>query len=240
MDKDDLRKQLIDQERSNPELAKMRYESAEFVAASFRQFGEVLQVSGHIFGTDRKAGLSPFKFGSDEVYGVSVLLRIAAELSENIVKLFQADQTYAAAALLRQIVEVEYLAWAFDQRNGDAEKWLRSTKDERWDLFRPARLRKAAGKKFREKDYGYHCDMGGHPTPSAMSLLQNDPLVIQLLMSDLLGHISGIWSHFVRWGIQHDELKEVFEHYHSLGAATVQCLNDWKANDPLVGLGPPA
>ncbi|MEM6564343.1 MAG: hypothetical protein AAF665_07855 [Pseudomonadota bacterium] len=208
MTKTELRDKLLAQENQKPELAKMRSADALFVAGSFRQFGEVLQVSGQLIGPDRKEGNSPFKFGSDEVYGISLLLRIAAELSENTVKLFEEKQTYTAAALLRQIVEVEYLAWAFENRDRDAEKWLRSSKDERWEIFRPAKLRKAAGKQFRAKDYGYHCDMGGHPTPSAMTLMANDTLVIQLLLSDLLGHMAGIWNHFVFWGQQHKELHE--------------------------------
>jgi hypothetical protein len=81
--------------------------------------------------------------------------------------------------------------------------------------------------------------MGGHPTPSAMTLLQNDSLVIQLLLSDLLGHMSGIWTHFVDWGKQHQELNSIFSQYHLLGKSTGECLSDWKTTDPLVGLGPP-
>lgn len=239
MAKSKIREQLIKQEVDKPELAKMRSKTASFVASSFRQFGEALQVSGQLIGSDRKDGISPFQFGSDEVYGVSLLLRIAAELSENTVKLYQAEQTYAASALLRQIVEIEYLAWAFDQRDGDAEKWLRSKKNERWEIFRPAKIRAVAGETFRAKDFGYHCDMGGHPTPSAMMLLQNDPLVIQLLLSDLLGHMSGIWGHFVDWGKQHQELNSSFSQYHALGKSTGKCLSDWKTTDPLVGLRPP-
>jgi hypothetical protein len=34
--------------------------------------------------------------------------------------LFSNRQHYAAAALLRQLVEVEYLAWAFGTNNSDA------------------------------------------------------------------------------------------------------------------------
>jgi hypothetical protein len=239
MDKSEIREKLIKQEADKPELAKLRSKAALFVASSFQQFGEALQISGHFIGSDRKDKISPFQFGSDEIYGVSLLLRIAAELSKNTVKLYQAEQTYAASALLRQIVEIEYLAWAFNRRDGDAEKWLRSDKNERWEMFRPAKLRAAAGEVFRAKDYGYHCDMGGHPTPSAMTLLQNDSLVIQLLLSDLLGHMSGIWTHFVDWGKQHQELNSIFSQYHLLGKSTGECLSDWKTTDPLVGLGPP-
>lgn len=239
MEKSELRDKLLHQEEQKPELAKMRCETGNFVADSFRQFGECLQAIGVISGEDRINKSSPFEFGSDEIFGMSLILRIGSEMSSSTIGLFQAKQTYAASALLRQMVEVEYLTWAFEHRHGDAEKWLRSDKNQRWEIFSPAKLRKAAGKKFRAKDYGYHCDMGGHPTPSAMMLLKNDPLVIQLLLSDLLGHMSGIWGHFVGWGKQRQELKSTFEHFQSLGEATGKCLRDWKASDPLVGLGPP-
>ncbi|MEP5758069.1 MAG: hypothetical protein ABJ327_01920 [Litoreibacter sp.] len=239
MDSSEIRNQLLNQEEAKPELAEMRSETGLFVADSFRQFGECLQAIGVVSGEDRINKSSPFEFGSDEIYSMSLILRIGSEMSSNTIRLFQAKQTYAASALLRQMVEVEYLTWAFEHRHGDAEKWLRSDKNERWEIFSPAKLRKAAGKQFRAKDYGYHCDMGGHPTPSAMTLLKNDPLVIQLLQSDLLGHMSGIWGHFVGWGQQHKELHEVFKQYKGLGEATGKCLSDWKKADPLVGLGPP-
>jgi hypothetical protein len=239
MDNVENRQHLLEQERARPELAKMRYDCAFLVTVNFKKFGEMLWVSGHLIGTDRKDGLSPFQFGSDEVYGVALLMRIAAELGDNTIRLFAAQQTYAGAALLRQIVEIEYLSWAFDQRDGDAEEWLRSTKEERWEIFRPAKLRQSAGKTFRAKDYGYHCDLGGHPTPNALSLLNNDPLVTQLLMCDLLGHLSGIWRHFVEWGKQHQELETVFTHYQAIGLETGEKLSSWKAKDPLFKLGPP-
>ena len=81
----------------------------------------------------------------DECVAVAMLLRIASQLTGGCALLFSKRQHYAAAALLRQLVEVEYLAWAFAANDSDASKWLRSTKREREEFFRPARLRSNSG-----------------------------------------------------------------------------------------------
>lgn len=106
---------------------------------------------------------------------------------------------YAGAALLRQVVEVEYLAWAFSVRDKDAQAWLRSDKKERQKFFAPVKLREASGGKFRNKDYGYHCELGGHPTPTSRILFNNRTQTNQLLLSDLIGHAEQIWNYFVVW-----------------------------------------
>ena len=56
----------------------------------------------------------------DECIAVAMLLRIASQLTGGCALLFSNRQHYAAAALLRQLVEVEYLAWAFGTNNSDA------------------------------------------------------------------------------------------------------------------------
>jgi hypothetical protein len=76
----------------------------------------LLHLSGHIVGPDRKSGASPVGHGSDETVAIALLLRIAAELIEASNDLFMNGKAYAAAALIRQMVEVEYLAWAFETR----------------------------------------------------------------------------------------------------------------------------
>lgn len=154
---------------------------------------------GHIVRPDRVAGLSPFGHGSDETVAVSILLQIAAQLVSASADLFGDGRSYAAAALVRQVVEVEYLAWAIEAKNGEGERWLRSDKKQRESFFTPAKLRKAAVGKFRGQDYGYHCEAGGHPVPGSTLLLQCSSEVSQLLLSDLLGHAGQIWEHFVGW-----------------------------------------
>jgi hypothetical protein len=140
-----------------------RYELARFSSEQLCGAGTELHLIGHFIGPDRAEGNSPFGHGNDETVAVSVLLRVAGQLVIASADLFADGRQYAAAALLRQIVEIEYLAWAFETRNGDAERWLRSDQQERQKFFSPAKLRDAAQGTFRGKDYGYHCELGATP-----------------------------------------------------------------------------
>ena len=215
--------------------AEARSELAKFTATTFATVGEELHSIGHIFGGDRVSGTSPFGHGSDEVVAVSLLLRLGGELTSAINDLFKDGRHYAAAALLRQMVEIEYLAWAFETREKDAERWLRSDSEQRRNFFTPAKLRQAAEGKFRGKDYGYHCELGGHPVPTSWILLRHDEVTSQLLLSDLLGHTGRIWDHLLRWSAGNDwampiqfRKKEMSERYAK-----------WKKTDKLTLLPPP-
>ena len=149
--------------------------------------------------------------------------------------LFGGGRQYAGAALLRQLVEIEYLAWAFDARDQDAERWLRSTKEERQQFFTPAKLRAASEGRFRGKDYGYHCELGGHPVPGSYLLLRDEDSVAQLLLSDLLGHTGRIWDHVAAWSRNSMYAKEMFP----LNEAMAARPSVWKSADSLTALPPP-
>lgn len=212
-----------------------RYKLAQSTALTFSSVGHELHAAGHILGSDRVRGLSKAGHGSDEVVAVSLLLRVAGQLASASTDLFSDGRHYAAAALLRQLVEVEYLAWAFDARDQDAERWLRSTHEERRDFFAPAKLRAAAQGKFRAKDYGYHCEMGGHPVPQAFMLLNNDLVTAQLLLSDLLGHTGRIWDHLLDWSANQPFAFPI----HSKKEAMFAEYTAWKSLDLLTSLPPP-
>jgi hypothetical protein len=147
-DTDDPYRHQVGLAASDERLVRLRVESARLVAEGFSTVGTDLHVAGHLLGADRGDGLSPFGHGSDEVVAVSVLLRIAGQLVLGSVNLFDQGIPYAAAALLRQSVEIEYLTWAFEAQQGDAERWLRSDRHERERFFSPAKLRRAANDKF--------------------------------------------------------------------------------------------
>ncbi len=212
-----------------------RHELARFSASQLEESGTELHVVGHLIGRDRAHGISPFGHGSDETVAVSVLLRVAGQLTSAGADLFADGRRYAAAALLRQMVEVEYLAWAFEDRNGDAERWMRSDQQERQEFFKPAKLRAAAQGKFRGKDYGYHCELGGHPVPQAGILLQGDLAIAQLLLSDLLGHVGRIWDHLSGWARQNENGGPILQRDHEMSVR----FQEWKSKDKLVDLPPP-
>jgi len=229
--------QTIENASRDVELIKLRLDTAQLAADTFLNMGRKLQTSGQLIGTDRIDKTSPFGFGTDEVVGVGVLLQMASQLTSASAELLTKGRPYAGAALLRQMVEIEYLAWAFDVRDADAERWLRSDKQTRQTFFKPSKLREAAQGKFRAKDYGYHCEMGGHPVPTGMSLLQNKESINQLLLSDLIGHVSGIWEHFVCWAERHETL--VSSLFSGLKPKLPESLKAWHSTDPLVGLPRP-
>ena len=216
-------------------LVRCRHELAQFSSEHFLAAGTELHVLGHIIGSDRADGVSPFGHGSDETVAVSVLLRIASQLISASADLFADGRQYAAAALLRQMVEIEYLAWAFETRDGDGERWLRSDRHQRQSFFQPAKLRKAAQGKFRGKDYGYHCELGGHPVPKSGVLLDDDTTVSQLLLADLLGHVGRIWDHLVGWARTNQNGGPILKR----GQVMSDRFNAWKLNDPMVDVPPP-
>jgi hypothetical protein len=214
----------------NGKVAALRRELATFTADTFIFVGKEL----HIVGS--KPDSMPHAPASDEILGISLLCRIAGQLTGASADLFEDGQHYAAAALLRQLVEVEYLAWAFDTRDQDAERWLRSSRGDREEFFKPSKLRKASQGKFRGKDYEYHCELGGHPVPVAQILLRHDGAIAQLLLSDLLGHTGRIWDHLLNWAGKNVAIaapfivkrEEMWRRY-----------KKWKDADALVSLPPP-
>lgn len=217
------------------EQIQARYRLAQTTAQVFSVVGTELHAAGHILGGDRVQGVSRTGHGSDEVVAVSMLLRVAGQLVSGSADLFSDGRHYAAAALLRQLVEVEYLAWAFDARDKDAERWLRSTAEERREFFTPAKLRQAAQGKFRGKDYGYHCEMGGHPVPRAATLLGGNTVTAQLLLSDLLGHTGRIWDHLLDWSANQPWAFSI----HKRKEEMLLAYRAWKQVDRLLDLPPP-
>ncbi|WP_291147156.1 hypothetical protein [Hyphomicrobium sp.] len=224
------------EESLTPQLKALRLELAAHSARVFSDVGTRLHISGHLLGDGRVTGRSAFGHGSDEVVGMSFLLLIAGQLISASSELLSNGRPYAGAALLRQIVEVEYLAWAFDARHEDAERWLQSDKATRDEFFRPAKLREAAGGKFRGQDYGFHCELGGHPVPTGAVLLRNEPHTVELLMSDLLGHVGEIWNFFVGWSRRNEGYTEEFK---PAAKEMSERFAVWRHEDPLVGLPSP-
>ncbi len=234
MDRNQVSK-IIEEFAVDDSVIVVRQALAEFTAETFLATGHLLQVVGNIYGSDRKNGVSPFGNGSDETVAVSLLLRIAGQLTASSATLFKMGQDYSAAALVRQVVEIEYLAWAFETRDADAEKWLRSDKGIRQNFFQPRILRQASAGKFRGKDYAYHCECGGHPVPGSSLLLGSNRSPGQIMFSDLLGHTGRIWDHVVRWASEKE-----FSHGVLVRAPEMsKRYNDWKLADPLTQLPPP-
>jgi hypothetical protein len=143
----------------------------EALSAGFQHTGESLRIAGHLFGPQRVDGTSPFGNGDDRLVALGYLSGTAAALLSGAIELLERNNLYAAAALNRQLVEVEYLVWAFAEDQDEAAAWLRSGRHERQQRWQPRHLRDRSDGRFRGEDYAEHCELGGHPTPPGCRVL---------------------------------------------------------------------
>lgn len=185
---------LLD-ELGNDEAARAsRIAVCEVIAAALSRLGRLLWLSGALIGTDRKTGASPFQFGDDRTVGVAAVCQIGGELAAGAGALLKADNRYAASALIRQLVEVEYLADAFAAKDEVAAQWVRAERQERLDFWSPGKLRRRANGRFLSTDYWHHCEIGGHPATPGLSLLPGHHRPnVAYLWTDMAGHLAGIW-----------------------------------------------
>lgn len=191
MEYDEWRSALLASTNDERQIAS-RWSAARDVSTAFESIGRTLHVYGHIIGPDRQNGASPFRHGSDDIVAFSRLLLIASQLLSAASDLINGARPYAGAALIRQLVEVEYLVSAFVEAKDDAKYWLRSDRAQRIKFFSPSVLRKKAGGRFRDKDYVMHCERGGHPVPDCLRLLNDEERESQIILSDALLHAESI------------------------------------------------
>lgn len=215
---------LVRRSARDSDLASQRAKVAARAAVKLRSVGQVAHVVGHVVGDGRTAGTSAHGNGDDALVSVGVLIQIAADLLDAAGALLSGTNHYAGAALLRQIVEVEYLTWAFANQKRDAATWLNSTREDRRRMFTPAGLRSESDGLFLSTDYGHHCEQGGHPVPRAIPLLDSsDPLHSQLLLVDLLLHSWRTTDNIASWTKDTDaalllsELRSVQDDFASWG-----------------------
>lgn len=213
-----------------------RNKLCEALAAAFREAGKNLWLCGAVIGSDRVEGASPFGFGNDATVGLGTVVQVAGELSAGVIALLHHGNRYGSAALLRQMVEVEYLAWAFAEDEEEAMRWLRSTRDQRMQFWQPRHIRKRAGDRFRGTDYAAHCEIGGHPTPDGNRLLptssQTEPDFFS--WNELIFHGLSIWDYTLAAS---DKLGYGAELRDSPHAKALHTARESRAsNDPLVPL----
>ena len=215
---------------ADPDLCSLRKTTIIGVAGRLEEFGIML----HALGRADAAALDVSRTdGSDHeaVLAVGVLTRIAAELVGVSGRLLTGSHHYAGAALLRQVVEIEYLTWAFANNERDAVEWLHSTHQERMSLFTPARLRDVSDGRFNARDYQNHCEQGGHPVPLAAILLGGLNIgSAQVLLVDLLLHCWRIADNLCAWIRTSTSASDAI--LMPLYSAT-RSLSEWRERDPL-------
>lgn len=163
----------------------LRVNTCRSVAAGFAEGGRILNVGGHVLKEKRAQALA-------------LLAQMSGEMAKGTVTALEADNFYAGATLIRQLIEAQYLLAYFADSPAEAEQWLNASSSQIDRHFRPGTMRKAGG--FSASEYKSHCQIGGHPDPRGYWLLpDHEPLVpLELLWVDLAQHLADAWRHFGR------------------------------------------
>lgn len=198
MSSDSLRRALLDAAQDR-EARQSRRDLCEALNPGFRRTGEMLRAAGSVLGSQRLDGSSPFGNGDDRLVALGYLSETGAALVGGAVDLIEARNLYAASALNRQLVEVEYLMWAFAEDQEEAASWLRSTQQDRQQRWQPRHLRQRSQGRFRGEDYGEHCEMGGHPTPRGVrALFSGDASsTMEIIVSETANHGVSAWKYLL-------------------------------------------
>ncbi len=163
----------------------------------------VTGVAGHL--DSLAAQVWAFGLAEGARRALAIVAQMGAELTVGAASLYEAEHWYAGAALVRQLIEVEYLLFLFAMDSEEPERWLAASADTARGMFKPAAMRKRSGDRFRASEYDSHCEMGGHPRLRGHVLLREhcDPSVPStefdpaVLWVDLAQHVERIWANYV-------------------------------------------
>ena len=181
-------------------------------------------------------GRASWGFGlfSDEPAREAIALaaQFAGELAKGAVALFDQSNWYAGAALVRQLIEVEYLAYLFATDPDEPEHWRKSLRADLLKVYQPAAMRKRSGGRFRDSEYWTHCDIGGHPSPNSLArtlLPEHDVYRPEhtaemkgMLWGDLGQHLEELWGYLAAAAEMHGcghmisstDISAMFEEWH--------------------------
>lgn len=169
---------------ANDEIVSSRYEALESASVAFSGIAGELHVAGHLFKSDR-------------LLAAALLANLASELASGIAILLRAQREYPAGTLLRQLIEVEYLAFQAYADPSQLERWYGADPVALRRQFTPQAMRKASGGIFRDQEYWHHCEVGGHPHPRARMLLRKYASRLSpdaFLLPDSVQHVRRLWT----------------------------------------------
>lgn len=134
------------------------------------------------------------------IFAIESIAFACGALAAGIYQLASEGNLYPAAALLRQVVEVEFILWKFTQDTQQPQAWIESTPDERRANWRPSTIYRDNNNAYRQKDYSNHCELGGHPTPLGTKVacgLAELRTIEANILADLVGHCNDAWQHLM-------------------------------------------
>ncbi len=145
----------------NPDSIRLRESVVEEVRSALRDALASLPES------IRRADLADVESATSFATALFLVAQVGEVLLDGI-EMLRPNNSYSAAALVRQLVEVEYIAWACAKDPEEAIEWLQASPDERRKKWQPRHIRERSNGLFDWKDYGAHCEAGGHPTPDGI------------------------------------------------------------------------
>ena len=204
----------------DPIAGALREQVCEVIAEAVQALGHAMWEGG-------------FLLRDDWVRGLGIVVQMGGELAGGAVTLLRAGRHYPVAALVRQLVEVQYLALAFSEDQPLTRDWLTSTPEQLRALFQPAAMRRRSGGRFRDSEYWRHCESGGHPHPRGAHLLPDHSDAFagnEWLWGDLAQHLNRLWRSLLSTLQQH----QWTELLTAVDVATAEAvLTEWHAVDPL-------
>jgi len=182
---------------------------------------EVRRLTNEDMDLDRGKGLLP----------TGLIGSLGGELMATIGYLSAGRWAYGSAALVRQLVEIEYLSWATTNDPEDAWEWFTASRQTRLARWQPGKIRQRSEGRFPNSDYHDHCEMGGHPVPEpAIKILDNRDMWVELSLYEAALHGSATWHYLLR-ALRDFEPVEAVEEQHRI---VDDAYERWKTVDPLV------
>ncbi len=204
----------------DPIAGRLRVQVCELIAEAVQALGHSMWVGG-------------FLLRDDWARGLGIVVQMGAELAGGAVVLLRSGRHYPVAALVRQLVEAEYLALTFQEDPALSRDWLTSTPEQLRALFQPAAMRRRSAGRFQDREYWSHCEIGGHPHPRGAHLLPDHAGAFagnEWLWGDLAQHLERLWRSLLDTVQQHEwtALLDAIDI-----AAVESALIEWHAVDPL-------
>jgi len=236
------------------EAAAARERYCDTIGEALRNVGSWLEVdawlgAGDVGEADLNEPPRPDLTRRRSFAAAALVAEISGELVCGALLLLRDGNEYAASALVRQLIECEYLLKAFRLDFAEAARWHDANDTERWD-FSPKKLRKIGG--FDDKEYANHCSTGGHPNPAGRPLMElpramgdlerkvtgttNQLDLVRALWLDLAFHCDRTWRALVELLVaEHARFEHVGRTTKSIEAAAQSRL-EWHDADALATL----
>jgi hypothetical protein len=136
----------------------------------------------------------------DSLEALALLSVTVNALTAGVYQLAGHGNNYPAWTLIRQLVETEFILWRCMKDAAQMPIWLHSTPDERRLNWKPGKIYRDDDNDYRQKDYWYHCELGGHPTPDGARVIvgaPETPVLLASMFSEDIAHSWEAWRHLV-------------------------------------------